>query len=51
MAPEALASVIRTVECGILTIKKTSAKTIQITLYLVFLNMPIKHVQEKGKEI
>ena len=44
---------IRTVECGILAIKKTSAKTFQIELYSVFLSVPIKHVQEKekGKEI
>ena len=47
------ALVIRTVECGILKIKKASVKTIQIGLYSVFLNLPIKHVQkkEKGKEI
>ena len=46
------ASVIRTVECGILDIKKT-LKTLRIGLYLVFLNMPIKCIQkkEKGKEI
>ena len=40
---------IRTVECGILTIKKTSVKTLQIGLYSVFLNVPIKHDQEKEK--
>ena len=43
------ASVIRTVQCGTLTIKKTSAKTLQIGLYSVFLNLPIKHVQENKK--
>ena len=43
------ASVIRTAEYGILVIKKTSVKTLQILLYSVFLNMPIKHVQEKEK--
>ena len=36
------ASIISTVECGILAIKKTSVKT--------FLSVPIKHVQEKEKE-
>ena len=36
-------------ECGILAIKKTSVKTLQIGLYSVFLNFPIKHVQEKEK--
>ena len=41
---------IRNVECGILAIKKTSVKTLQIGLYSVFLNLPIKHVQEKKKE-
>ena len=44
------ASVFGTVECGILAIKKTSVKTLQIRLYSVFLNVPIKHVQEKEKE-
>ena len=43
------ASVIRTAEYGILVIKKTSVKTLQILLYSVFLNVPIKHVQEKEK--
>ena len=43
------ASVIRTVQCGTLTIKKTSAKTLQIGLYSVFLNLPIKHVQENKR--
>ena len=42
-------SVIRTVKCGILAIKKTSAKTLQIGLYSIFLNVPIKRVQEKEK--
>ena len=42
-------SVIRTVECGILTIKKTSVKTVQIGLYSAFLQVPIKHAQEKEK--
>ena len=37
------ASVIRTAEYGILVIKKTSVKTLQILLYSVFLNVPIKH--------
>ena len=33
-------------------LKKTSVKTLQIGLYPVFLkNVPIKHVQEKEKEI
>ena len=36
-------------ECGILAIKKTSVKTLQIGLYSVFSNFPIKHVQEKEK--
>ena len=44
------ASVIRTAEYGILVIKKTSVKTLQILLYSVFLNVPIKHVQEKEKK-
>ena len=42
------ASVIRTAEYGILVIKKT-VKTLQILLYSVFLNVPIKYVQEKEK--
>ena len=37
-------------EYGILAIKKTSVKTLQIRLYLVFLNVPTKYVQEKEKE-
>ena len=37
-------------ECGILAIKKTSVKTLQIGLYPVFLNMPIKYVQERDKK-
>ena len=37
-------------EFGILAIKKTSVKTLQIRLYLVFLNVPTKYVQEKEKE-
>ena len=37
-------------KCGILGIKKASVKTSQIGLHLVFLNVPIKHVQEKEKE-
>ena len=40
------ASVIGNVKCGILTIKKT-VKTLQVGLYSVFLNVPLKHVQEK----
>ena len=43
------ASVIRTVECGILVIKKTSVKTLKIELYSLFLNMPIKHLKRKEK--
>ena len=43
------ASLIRTAEYGILVIKKTSVKTLQILLYSVFLNVPIKYVQEKEK--
>ena len=38
---------IRTVEFEVLAIKKTSVKTLQIGLYLVFLNVSIKHVKEK----
>ena len=34
-------------ECGILAIKKAYMKTLQIGLYSVFLNVSIKHVQEK----
>ena len=30
---------------------ETSVKTLQIKLYWVFLSLPIKLVQEKGKEI
>ena len=41
----------RMVECGILRIKKTSVKTLQIELHSVFLNVLIEHVQEKEKEI
>ena len=40
---------IRTVECGIQAIKITYLKTLQIGLYSVFLNVSIKHVQEKEK--
>ena len=43
------AYVIRTVECGILAIKKTSRETLQIGLYSVFLNVSIKLIQEKEK--
>ena len=39
---------IRTVECGILVIKRT-VKTLQIGSYSVFLKVPIKHIQEKKK--
>ena len=41
-----------TVECEILTIKKTSLKTLQMGLYLVILNVSIKnmYIQEKEKE-
>ena len=48
------ASVIRTVACGILAFKKVFVKTLQFGLYsVIFLNLPIKHVQEKekGKEL
>ena len=41
----------RIVECGILRIKKTLVKTLQTRLHSVFLNVLIKHVQEKEKEI
>ena len=34
-------------ECGILAIKKTSMKTLQIGVYSAFLNVPIKKVQGK----
>ena len=44
------ASVIRTVECGILVIKKTSEKTLQIRIYSVFLNLPTRHVQKKKRK-
>ena len=42
---------VRTVKYGILVIKKP-VETLQIGLYSVFLDMPMKHVQEeeKGKE-
>ena len=43
------ASVIKTMECGILTIKEAFVKTVQTRLYSVFLNVPIKHVQKKEK--
>ena len=39
------------VEFWRLKVKKTSVKTLEIGLYSVFLNLPIKHVQEKEKEI
>ena len=38
-------------ECRVLAIKKTFVKTLQVKLCSVFLNVPIKHVQEKEKEI
>ena len=38
---------VRPVEFGILVIKKTSVKTLQIGLYSVISNKPIKKVQEK----
>ena len=38
---------IRTVECGILVIKKASVRTLQIGFYSVFLKVSIKHIQEK----
>ena len=44
------ASVIRTVECGILVFKKNSVNTLKIELYSLFLNMPIKHLKRKEKE-
>ena len=37
-------------EFRILAIKKTSMKTLQLGLHSVFLNVSIKHVQEKEKE-
>ena len=37
-------------KCGILAIKKTSVKTLQLGLYSVFLNVPIKHIQENEKK-
>ena len=37
-------------KCGILAIKKTSVKTLQLGLYSVFLNVPIKHIQETKKK-
>ena len=40
---------IGTPECGILAIKKTSVKTLQVELYSDFLSVSIKHVQEKEK--
>ena len=40
---------IKTPECGILAIKKTSAKTLQVELYSDLLSVPIKHVQENEK--
>ena len=44
------ASVIRIVECGILAIKRTSVKTLQIGLCSVFLNMPLNMYKKKKKE-
>ena len=41
---------IRTVECGILAIKKKIVKTLQIGLHSVFLNLPIKHLQEMKRK-
>ena len=38
---------IKTVECGILAIKKAFVKTLEMGLYSVFLIVPIKRVQEK----
>ena len=46
---EHLQTTITTVECEILKVKKTSVKTIQMGLYSVFLNVPMKYVQEKEK--
>ena len=46
---EHLRTTITTVECEILKVKKTSVKTIQMGLYSVFLNVPMKYVQEKEK--
>ena len=40
---------IGTPECGILAIKKTSVKILQVELYSDFLSVSIKHVQEKEK--
>ena len=44
------ATIISPVECGILAIKKT-LKTLQIGLYSIFLNMTIKRIQEKEKDL
>ena len=41
---------IRAVECGILAIKKKIVKTLQIGLHSVFLNLPIKHLQEMKRK-
>ena len=39
-----------TVECGILTIKETSVKTLQIRLYSVIFNLSIKSMYNKKKK-
>ena len=39
---------IRTVEYGIVVIKKASVKTLQIGLYSVFSNVPIKHTRKRN---
>ena len=39
-----------TVECGILTIKETSVKTLQSGLYSVILNLSIKNMYNKKKK-
>ena len=44
------ATIISPVECGILAIKKT-LKTLQIGLYSIFLNITIKRIQEKEKDL
>ena len=41
---------IKTVECGILTIKETSVKTLQIRLYSVIFNLSIKNMYNKKKK-
>ena len=44
------ASIIRTVKCEILANKKTSGRTLQIALYLVFLKCPLNTYKKKKNE-